>query len=252
MAGMDTTALTSLVAFRSAQHAACGRRRDALFDVCDAVLTAGPVTSPAHLSLQPQHRRGWGSLYDALAVGAISGPAVEALLAAHPLAGGEPIYAVDASVWARCDAETSPGRAVYYHPSRHSAGKPVVAGWVYHWTWLVVLAYTQLRLARPLVADSRLPWERPLTLQHLTPSRVRRGFWRLLLTLGSPAKPPKPCGRSEGASKRQALWSSSALSRDDQGDPERCTAYLKMASLSLPARQRPLRTLVARLLMLKS
>ena len=76
MAGMDTTALTSLVAFRSAQHAACGRRGNALFDVCDAVLTAGPVPSPAHVSLQPQHRRGWGSLYDALAVGAISGPQV--------------------------------------------------------------------------------------------------------------------------------------------------------------------------------
>ena len=30
------------------------------------------------------------------------------------------------------------------------------------WTWLVVAAYTQLRLARPGVADRRLPWERPL------------------------------------------------------------------------------------------
>lgn len=30
------------------------------------------------------------------------------------------------------------------------------------WTWLVVLAYTQLRLARLLVADRRFPWERPL------------------------------------------------------------------------------------------
>ena len=30
------------------------------------------------------------------------------------------------------------------------------------WTWLVVAAYTQLRLARPWIADRRLPWERPL------------------------------------------------------------------------------------------
>jgi hypothetical protein len=29
------------------------------------------------------------------------------------------------------------------------------------WTWLVLAAYTQLRLARPVVADARLPWERP-------------------------------------------------------------------------------------------
>ncbi|MGZ3678708.1 MAG: hypothetical protein ACXWQR_09085 [Ktedonobacterales bacterium] len=93
--------LASLVAFRSAQHATCGQRRDALFDLRDALLAAGPVTSPPHLSLQPQYRRGWGSLYDALAVGAISGPEVEGLLVAHLLAGGEPIYTVDASVWAR-------------------------------------------------------------------------------------------------------------------------------------------------------
>ena len=30
------------------------------------------------------------------------------------------------------------------------------------WTWLVLAAYTQLRLARGAVADHRLPWERPL------------------------------------------------------------------------------------------
>jgi hypothetical protein len=29
------------------------------------------------------------------------------------------------------------------------------------WTWLVVAAYTQLRLARGLIADHRLPWEQP-------------------------------------------------------------------------------------------
>jgi hypothetical protein len=34
-------------------------------------------------------------------------------------------------VWARCDAEASPGRGYYYHPSRHSAGQPIVAGWAY-------------------------------------------------------------------------------------------------------------------------
>ena len=69
------------------------------------------------------------------------------------------------------------------------------------WTWLVVLAYTQLRLARPFVADQRLPWERHLAPPHLTPARVRRAFSYLLPMLGSPAKPPKPCGRSPGRPK---------------------------------------------------
>ncbi|MFF6983683.1 hypothetical protein ACFZAV_39865 [Streptomyces sp. NPDC008343] len=29
------------------------------------------------------------------------------------------------------------------------------------WTWLVIAAYAQLRLARPPAADLRRPWEKP-------------------------------------------------------------------------------------------
>jgi hypothetical protein len=130
---MDNSQLASLAGFRAAAFAAFGRRADALFELCDTLLTTGPVPSLPFLSVQPQHRRRWGSLYDALAVGQIEGPALEHLLTGHPLAGGEPIYAVDVSVWPRCDAETSPERAIYYHASRHSAGQPIVAGWAYSW-----------------------------------------------------------------------------------------------------------------------
>jgi hypothetical protein len=60
--------------------------------------------------------------------------ALRGLLSRHPLAdrdpGAPPIYAVDVSVWPRCDAEASPERG-YYYPSRHSAGQPIVAGWAY-------------------------------------------------------------------------------------------------------------------------
>ncbi len=66
------------------------------------------------------------------------------------------------------------------------------------WTWLVLVADTQLRLARPWVADRRLPWERPLDPAKLTPSRVRRALSALLPVVGTPAKAPKPCGRSRG------------------------------------------------------
>jgi hypothetical protein len=69
------------------------------------------------------------------------------------------------------------------------------------WTWLVLIAYTQLRLARSCVADRRLPWERPLTPTKLTPCRVRRTVSALLLTVGTPARAPKPCGRSPGRPK---------------------------------------------------
>jgi hypothetical protein len=69
------------------------------------------------------------------------------------------------------------------------------------WTWLVLAAYAQLRLARDVVADRRLPWERPRPQQRLSPLRVRRGFPRLLWAVGSPASAPKPCGRSPGRPK---------------------------------------------------
>src|SRR5262249_28621394 len=68
------------------------------------------------------------------------------------------------------------------------------------WTWLVLLAYTQLRLARRTIADVYLPWERPQrpARRALTPARVRQAFPQVLLALGTPAAVPKPCGRSPG------------------------------------------------------
>jgi DDE superfamily endonuclease len=122
----------ALRTFRRSFYECIHRRADALFELADAILTAdGAAPSPAHLSLQASHRRGWGSLYAALDRGRIDGEALRKLLASHPLAsavGEPPIFAVDASVWDRCDAETSPQRGYYYHPWRHSAGQPIVAG----------------------------------------------------------------------------------------------------------------------------
>jgi len=69
------------------------------------------------------------------------------------------------------------------------------------WTWLVVLAYTQVRLARPLVVDQRLPWHRPQPAGKFTPARVQRGCARLIPRLPVLACPPKPCGRSPGRPK---------------------------------------------------
>jgi hypothetical protein len=66
------------------------------------------------------------------------------------------------------------------------------------WTWLVLAGYTQLRLARAIASDQRLPWERPRPQPRLSPLRVRRGFPRLLCALGSPASTPKLAGRSPG------------------------------------------------------
>ena len=68
---MDFTAQPrhALCAFRDLFYQCFGRRADALFELTDALLTAGSVPSPVHLSLAPVHRRGWGSLYAALMYG---------------------------------------------------------------------------------------------------------------------------------------------------------------------------------------
>ena len=123
----------ALRAFRRSLYECLHRRPDALFELADAILTSEATPSPVHLSLQASHRRGWGSLYAALRRGRIDAEALRDLLPRHPLALGHadepPVYAVDVSVWPRCDAETSPQRGYYYYPSRHSAGQPTVAGW---------------------------------------------------------------------------------------------------------------------------
>lgn len=59
------------------------------------------------------------------------------------------------------------------------------------WTWLILAAYTQLRLARGVVADRRLPWEKPLPIRKLTPVRVLRSFVTLLPALGTQENEPR-------------------------------------------------------------
>jgi hypothetical protein len=134
---MNTPDLEELRAFRHRVYTLFGCRRDALFELLDALLTATTIETPAHLSLVPTCQRGWGSVYDALNAGTMDGGQLEQLIASYPMVSDTAWYAVDASVWPRCDAETSPARGYYAHPYRHSHGQPIVAGW--NDSWLVQL-----------------------------------------------------------------------------------------------------------------
>ena len=147
---MNTTSLTTtaLRDFRDDFYACLDRRADALFELVDASLTAGPQPSLVHLSLTTPHRRGWGSLYAALQDGSIG-------LDALP-ADEQRVFAVDVSVWPRCEAETSAERGYYYHPSRHLDGQPIVKGWAYQWV-------AQLGFAR----DS---WTAPADVRRVLPA----------------------------------------------------------------------------------
>jgi hypothetical protein len=81
---------------------------------------------------------------------------------------------VDVSAWLRCDAESSPECGCYDHPSHHSAGQPIVAGWAYQWL-------AQLGLARD-------GWVAPMDVVRVRPKenanevaaeQVKELFWRL-------------------------------------------------------------------------
>jgi len=69
------------------------------------------------------------------------------------------------------------------------------------WTWLLIAAYTQLRLAAPLAADLRLPWQPPAPPGTMTPARVRRGFRAVCETAGTPAAPPRSSRPGPGRPK---------------------------------------------------
>src|SRR5436190_18329657 len=125
--------LARLGLFRSELHACFSRRADALLELGDALLCAPAIPSLPHLSLAPVHQRGWGSVYAALARGRIDADRLRDLLVSS-LPDADPlVFAVDVTTWPRCDAECSPERGYYYHPSRHSAGQPIIAGWAFQW-----------------------------------------------------------------------------------------------------------------------
>ncbi|MEU7317446.1 NF041680 family putative transposase [Streptomyces sp. NPDC007083] len=75
------------------------------------------------------------------------------------------------------------------------------------WTWLVIAAHTQLRLARPLAVDLRRPWEKKTEPNKLAPARVRRGFRNLHTKVLAPARAPQPPrpgpGRPPGPKNRR-------------------------------------------------
>jgi len=66
------------------------------------------------------------------------------------------------------------------------------------WTWLVAAACWQLWLARPLLAEVRLPWEHPRADGLTTPGQVQRHFSRLLVRVGTPTRASQPRGKSHG------------------------------------------------------
>jgi len=73
------------------------------------------------------------------------------------------------------------------------------------WAQVIKLAYWQLYISRNAVDRVVRPWERykpkPPADRPATPSQTQRGFGRLLLELGTPARAPQLRGKSPGRPK---------------------------------------------------
>jgi hypothetical protein len=151
-------ALGDLSAFRRQFYRCLMRRADALFELTDAVLCAdGPVSSLVGLSLAPEHRRGHGALYDALACGKIAVDRLRRAVDAVPLprdGQGRIVLAVDVSAWLRPHAASSPDRLFCHTYARGKGQAQMIPGWPYSFvaalepgrtSWTAVLDAVRLR-----------------------------------------------------------------------------------------------------------
>lgn len=129
----------ALNVFRSAFYECLSRRGDVLFELTDAVACgSSPVTDLARLSLEAEHRRGHGGLYDALNTGVIDTHQLQSVIARSPIPkittfDGQQriVLAVDVSNWLRPDAATSPDRAFCHTYARGAGQADMIPGWPY-------------------------------------------------------------------------------------------------------------------------
>ena len=90
------------------------------------------------------------------------------------------------------------------------------------WWQLVMIAYTQLYLAREIAESIANPWEKYLPAiqqasREKSPTQVQRAFQRIIRGIGTPAKPPKTrnksLGRKQGETRLKRLHHSIVFKR---------------------------------------
>jgi len=135
----DTAPLQPLQAFRQKLLTVFPLRRDALFELIDALLLTHDPRSPQELALSPAFRRRWGMVHDALCHGQIAPDQARALLTEvqPPEAvtlGGCDLYSIDSTIDARPDAKTLADRGQVYS----TCGDQSVVGHQYSWLGRII------------------------------------------------------------------------------------------------------------------
>jgi hypothetical protein len=150
--------LDRLVRFRQAIYAqGFVARRDALFNLLDALLCTGPVPSLPYLSLSPCFVRRWPSLYAALEDGRLEEAWLQRFLAQQVPDTGLQVFALDTTAWARPRATTLPDRQYGHQPSPAVNGGSIYLGYRYS-----LLAWS------PEVGSS---WSLPVDVRRVSPEQ---------------------------------------------------------------------------------
>jgi DDE superfamily endonuclease len=156
---METSATAPLARFRQAFYRdVLGLRRDALFELLDAVLTAAGPSSLVRRSLEPAFSRGWASVPDALSDGTLDFAAARRLFVGSlppPALGERELWALDGTTWPRPAAKTSPDRTWCRMVTGGQPAEGVVAGW--EWQWLGRIAAHRQSWVLPLDVARRGP-----------------------------------------------------------------------------------------------
>lgn len=149
-----------LQAFRQALYEAFGPARDALFELCDAVLTTPSAASFAHLSLAPLFRRQWPSLYEAiedarpdpLRLMRLTLNYADESAFSHTLA--RPLLVGDHTAWPRLSAKTLEDRSYEHHADRQTRiqdGLPITVG--YGFSTMALVAEAEGSWVLPLMHE---------------------------------------------------------------------------------------------------
>lgn len=152
-----TTQLTNLCAFRQAVYDhVLTARRDAQFELLDALLTAGPTRSFAEISQTPAFHRAWSSAYAALEDGRQDEAWLRAYLVGHLPQQGVVLLGGDATAWPRRRAPTLGDRQYVHSPTPAVLTESVVVGQPY-----ALIAW---------LADPGTAWALPLDLARIPSS----------------------------------------------------------------------------------
>ncbi len=121
--------------FRQHAYDCLEQRADALFSLCDGLLSSPQARSLPELSQSPFFERKWPSVYAALADGKIDLDQLQALCVCSVLAElptEEVVWlAVDATPAERPDAQTSQDRGYIHVSNLPLADKPISIGWMF-------------------------------------------------------------------------------------------------------------------------